>query len=116
MILRNDRNRNGGGVALYIHSSLSYTKSDYGSEIESLWIKLRLGPSDFLSICVTYRPPSSCMDFSHKFSDMMENAILDVGEILVLGDFNCDVMKVNEDSKTRILQATMDGVLFSTTS
>ena len=36
-----------------------------------------------------------------------------MGEILVLGDFNCDVMKVNEDSKTRILQATMDGFLFS---
>ena len=44
-ILRNDRNRNGGGVALYIHNSISHAKSDYGSEIECLWIKLKLSPS-----------------------------------------------------------------------
>ena len=62
-ILRNDRNRNGGGVALYIHNSISHAKSDYVSEIECLWIKLKLSRSDFLSICVTYRPPSSSIHF-----------------------------------------------------
>ena len=75
--------------------------------------ELKLSPSDLLSICVTYRPPSSCIYFFDKFSDMMEKAILEDGEIVVLGDFNCDVMKYNEDSNTRILQSTMDGFLFS---
>ena len=44
---------------------------------------------------------------------MMEKASLEEGEIVVLGDFNCDVMKYNADSNTRILQSIMDGFLFS---
>ena len=112
-ILRKDRNRNGGGVALYIHNSLAYTKLDYGSEIETLWVKLKLDCGNYVSICVTYRPPNCSVDFFDKFSNMMEEAILDVGEIVVLGDFNCDVMKSNEDCNTKLLQSAMDGFLFS---
>ena len=74
---------------------------------------MKLSRSDFLSISVIYRPPSSGSDFFETFSDMMEKAILKESEIVLLGDFNCDVLKYNDDSTTRVLQSTMDGFLFS---
>ena len=41
-IFRNDRNRNGGGVALYIHTDLRPSLLNFNIETESIWA--HMGP------------------------------------------------------------------------
>ena len=37
---RRDRNRNGSGVALYVHDSLTPSLLDVDSEVESVWVSI----------------------------------------------------------------------------
>ncbi len=57
-IIRNDRNRRGGGVAFIVSSRVRYCFCDLSCE--SLWIELF--PGSFkrsMQLCCTYRPPSA---------------------------------------------------------
>jgi len=56
-IIRLDRNRHGGGVALYIRNCVSYNTVLYGSTGLEV-IVVSLSKSNFkLCLCVFYRPP-----------------------------------------------------------
>ena len=58
-IVRLDRNRHGGGVAMYIHDSVAYNALPYGSaDLEFLLVSLSRNNFQ-LCLCVYYRPPSS---------------------------------------------------------
>ena len=67
---RNDRNRHGGGVALYIRNDIKHkVRNDLSMEgIESLCVEISKGiNNEPLLICSMYRPPSA----SHEYFDKM---------------------------------------------
>ena len=91
-IIRNDRNLNRGGVALYIHNSLVFKNFDEVSDpnVESVSAKIKVGNYKPFIVTCLYRPPDKPV--SH-FSDI-ETIIASIDnenmESIVVGDTNCD--------------------------
>ena len=62
-IIRLDRNRHGGGVALFISSNLSHKVIYLGNgSFECITVSLQFGPCK-VCVCLLYRPPNSSCDF-----------------------------------------------------
>ncbi len=61
LVERNDRNRHGGGVVIYIRDTIDYDlREDLDhSNIESLWLQCKLSSDSHVLICALYRPPSA---------------------------------------------------------
>ena len=76
--LRRDRNRYGGGVALYISNNLHFTyRSDLGSTyIEILWAEINAGGKKFL-VGVLYRPPQSKVEYWDHFHVNLRKSLYD---------------------------------------
>ena len=94
-LLRNDRNRNGGGVAIYVHNSISYEviNSAELDSLELLLIKIRPKSSSPFLFMSWYRPPDSrieLMDYYERALAFVDTFRLDV---IVMGDVNCDIKK-----------------------
>lgn len=93
-IIRRDRNRRGGGVAIMLSRRMKYKHRPDISEgkIESIWIELFPNSKRAMNICCTYRPPSQ-YDFYEHLSDECES-ILPTGHagITILGDLNSDLL------------------------
>ena len=59
-ILRNDRNRNGGGVACYIRSDLCFnSRNIFSNSIEHIFFDLLIPKMKPISIGIFYRPPNA---------------------------------------------------------
>ena len=94
---RKDRNSLGGGVACYINSNLIYTrKHDLELEdLEILWLEVKLKHSQLYLIAVVYRPPNSSNDFFPKVELQFEKALQYTSNVVILGDFNCNMLTEN---------------------
>ncbi len=89
-IIRLDRNRNGGGVAILISSNLTFKAIVADSITECLIISVLCGSAK-VCIGVLYRPPSSNADYLDHLLTMLSN--LDISHFksfVLLGDFNID--------------------------
>ena len=100
-VIRNDRNKFGGGKAIYLAENLAYEEvhinySDFQStsitSVEALWIKIKPNKSAHLLLGSLYRPPNSD---GRSFISYLESALASVQheslETMLLGDFNLDV-------------------------
>jgi exonuclease III len=92
-IIRRDRNRNGGGVALYVNENITYkVREDLSLDnIECLWVEVP-GCEDKtpILVCVMYRPPSADSEYYEHMIDCLSRAVAENNDILVLGDLNYD--------------------------
>ena len=84
-LIRRDRNRHGGGVAIYIHDSIRFHSISRHHSIELLSLDLSL-PSTNLTCCLFYRPPSSDCTTLEEFVDILPPT--KTSNLLLLGDFN----------------------------
>ena len=90
-IIRKDRtNKIGGGVCVYVKSSLTIidrndTISQY--DIETILLEFKCKENNFL-VCCVYRPPNSGPDFFDIFTEMLETIIMNDNDLIILGDFN----------------------------
>ena len=92
-LLRKDRSRHGGGVALYVKNSVSFESVSHpGIELEVILIKIKLKRTNPLYLGVIYRPPNSSNEFFEKLSDMLHSISENSGEIIIFGDLNCDLL------------------------
>ena len=58
-IVRNDRNRNGGGVACYIRNNICFNRKNCLSDnIENIFIDLLFPKTKPISVGIIYKPPS----------------------------------------------------------
>ena len=94
IIHRRDRNRNGGGVCIYIKSDLAFNpRPDLSHDgLESLWVEVLLPKTPPILTGVCYRPPKQ-----NDFYELLEQScagghIFVEHEIILLGDFNTNVM------------------------
>jgi len=93
-VTRADRGggRSGGGVAIYLKNNLRYKviqRSDPNSSVDFLFIELRL-PFPLL-VGVVYNPPT--INGFDSFGNLLEDLIPKYTDVLILGDFNHDILK-----------------------
>ena len=96
-ILRNDRNRRGGGVALYVHNSITVLRrADLEqSNIEMLWAEIMFKNHKII-ICVCYRQPNQSIAEIDTFLNALDNSLSQAAGVshnknvvtVLLGDFN----------------------------
>ena len=94
-IIRLDRNRHGGGVAMFIHDSLSHNVLVSGpSDLELLIVSIVLPNLRKLCLGVFYRPPSSPLSVFDTLSDTLSS--LDhtsFTNFILLGDYNVNFLQ-----------------------
>ena len=88
-ILRKDRNRRGGGVAVYINQSIKYKRREdlECDEIEALWLEVKESQRGRVLLCNLYRPPSSPSSVDDQIYYMMKAALNEGMGIIVMGGF-----------------------------
>ena len=80
-LVRKDSNSLKGGVAIYIHNSISYTILKTNDNICNTGISIRCNGTD-LNIITIYNPPGTKIDKTDY------NSLFNLPNLLVLGDFN----------------------------
>ena len=69
--LRKDRNRNGGGVAIFVHKSIAYDQRlDFHGNFENIFIDILLPKTKPILLGVVYRPPKNT-DFVETLTESM---------------------------------------------
>ena len=84
-----DRNRHGGGVAIYVANHLPFSVVFYCLELLAISVKSLYGQ---LVVAVLYRPPSSSISFFENLHLALEDLYVIVcSNFFIFGDFNVDV-------------------------
>lgn len=88
------RSRRGGGVALYVRSSLPFSHIDQldNEDIEAIWIKVKLKDACIL-VCSVYLPPHATSETQQNFLDFLTDSVSlaqihKPTAVLVAGDMN----------------------------
>ena len=68
MLVRNDRNRHGGGVAMYMHETMNYRlREDLAySEVESISMQVKVGNYKPFIVTSVYRPPGKPVEYFNE--------------------------------------------------
>eukprot|EP00117_Sycon_ciliatum_P039907 scpid81003/ scgid29410/ len=73
--LRRDRNRHGGGVAVWVKATLAMNELDtidvFGQEL--VWLNVKLSTGRPVAICAAYRP-GTCSDTDTSIFDVISSA------------------------------------------
>ena len=104
-------NERGGGVGAYINSSLDYTRLDDINihNAESLWLRVNI--KKVLIIGIVYRKPSGDInEFINDMSIVLEKIKIDKHSIVILGDFNINLLARDEKSFALISMMECYGV------
>ncbi len=94
---RLDRKKSrGGGLVVYVPNTLKVTLREdlNNNQLETIWIELNLNRQSIL-LCNLYRPPNSGIAFFDYLDSMIESSLNCKKEIIIMGDFNCNVMTSN---------------------
>ena len=91
-LYRNDRNRHGGGVAIYIRDEIKHKlRSDlFVVGLESVWVSITTDDGSSYLLCSMYRPPSSRNDYYDMMIENIELASVCDQDIILMGDLNFD--------------------------
>ena len=92
-IIRNDRNRHGGGVACYVKNDLCFnTKKIFPNSIEHVFFEILIPKVKPIAVGIFYRPPNS-NDFLNLLSNSFQQIDLNKNEIYLLGDVNINIFQ-----------------------
>ena len=100
-IIRNDRNRNGGGVCMYDRNSISYTIKSLGlttNECEAICIEIKKPHSKPFAVISSYRRPNSNAKIVFEYLEKSITSLdLVNNELYLLGDLNCNMLPSNDN-------------------
>ena len=102
VVVRNDRNRHGGVVAMYIHKTVNYkSREDLAySEIESISIQVKVGNYKPFIVTSVYRPPGKPVEYFNELDKLLNSIDAEDKETIYLGDTNCAMLDfTNNDTK-----------------
>ena len=104
-LLRRDRCRSGGGVAMFIRNVIEHkTRSDLSDpDLEFLCIEIQKPKAKPFLLSNWYRPPNSPTELFDKFEVLLGKIEAENIESNILGDINCDMMAVTPTNETRHL-------------
>ena len=93
-IIRQDRNRHGGGVACYVKKDRAYNiRSNLIQSCENIFVELLLPKSLPILVGIIYRPPNQS-DFLEKIATSFQDIHnLNDQEIHILGDLNYNLFE-----------------------
>lgn len=95
IVIRNDRDRNGGGVCIYVRADIGFnrrTDLDH-DKIEAVFVDILLPKSKPVIVGACYRPPNQ-NNFYEILEEMCSNCSdLINSEVIITGDFNSDILK-----------------------
>jgi hypothetical protein len=93
-IVRNDRDRHGGGVCVYVKDNINFNcRNDiFDVTLETIFLDIVLPKTKPIIVGICYRPPT-CTNFFSKLEECIVNSerYIDL-EIIILGDFNVNVL------------------------
>ena len=92
-IIRKDRSRRGGGVCVYLRSSINYkTRNDLVPDgLEAVCLEICKPSSRNFIVASVYRPPDASSTFFDAFEKMIGLIDDENKELHILGDLNCDM-------------------------
>ena len=104
-LIRRDRCRGGGGVAMYVRNVIDFKiRSDLSDpDLEFLCIEIQRPRARPFLISNWYRPPNSPIELFDKFEVLLAKIEAENVESNILGDINCDMMAVTPANETRHL-------------
>ena len=102
MVAKN-RNRQGGGVAIYHRSILNVIDRDdlVPEDVEAVCLEIIKPKSKPVLIASTYRPPNSQIEFLDKIEVLFQNLDNEHKELIIVGDLNCDFLSNNLSNHTK---------------
>ena len=117
----NDRNRYGGGVAVYVSKRFSGYKVDECNRmetfIESVGVEVKCNSKLFIFICI-YRPPQGNVnDFLNTLNEILTNAKdKNYNEIFIFGDINLNLLQHNDNTIQDLINLMYSYSLFPLTT
>ena len=99
-LYRRDReNRSHGGVLLYVPEEIrSFRRQDLEVDgVEAIWVELRTKCSAILT-GVVYRPPKAAASITKDICDMFEAVTQEGKEVVIMGDFNLNMLSPNSSA------------------
>ena len=107
-LFRSDRNRHGGGVAIYCCESLRPKRILYESikGVEYTCIKVSTTNMKYLSVCCIYRPPTSTASWKGAFFALTDSIRSTSTPYIITGDFNIDLISNSQFAED--LSSTFD--------
>lgn len=105
-LLRRDRNRNGGGVALYIQNHIPFKRRDDLNvcQVEALWAQVHLPHQAAILVGCVYRPPSSKVSYLDDLCTGFDQATDSNRDVFILGDFNINWKDHNNSNRTKFMR------------
>ena len=100
MPYRQDKNRNGGGIMIYIRDNIRsklLTKHVFPDNIEGLFVELNFRKSKWL-LMRTYHPPSQSDSYFSEHLDKALDIYSNYEKVLLTGDFNSGITEPCMDS------------------
>ena len=93
-LLRRDRCRNGGGIALYVKNGIDFKRRDdlCDKSLECIWIELIPVNRRPIFVCAVYNPNGKDVEFPNKLLCMLSEVSICDNEMVLMGDFNCDFL------------------------
>ena len=106
-LIRKDRSRKGGGVCIFLRSSINYqNRSDLvPNDLEGVCLEIFKPNSKPFVIASIYRPPDCSSDFFTNFESMIKAIDNEDKELHILGDLNCNMLKHIPDQPTKTLKS-----------
>ena len=109
-ILRRDRNKNEGRIAMYIWKNIPYSnRKDLAvGNIEVICFEVKKPKSKPLLIATWYRPPSPSIELFSDFEKFLQLVDDKIKEIIITGDLNCNLLEQARSQVTSRLLDVMD--------
>ena len=114
-IIRKDRSRRGGGVCVYLRSSINYkTRNDLvPDDLEAVCLEICKPNSRNFIVASVYRPPDNSSEFFYAFEKMIGLIDDENKELHIFGDLNCDMLKSVSDQPTKTLKTIYEAYQLS---
>ena len=102
MIVKN-RNRVGGGVAIYYRSVLNVMNRQdlIPANVEAVCLEVTRPKSKRILITSVYRPSNSRIELLNDIETLFQNLDSEHKEQIIVGDFNCDLLRDNLNNHTK---------------
>ena len=83
------------GLIIYVHKSVNYRQINLFDKyrIECIWLEVNLKGSKPILLGFIYRNPDERIEWFDRFDLMMDDISSHTTDILLLGDFNIDLLK-----------------------
>ena len=95
-IFRKDRDKNGGGVAIYVRSNIKCEiREDFGDDL-SISVEVEVPHVKPILVTTVYKPPDSRVELFSFIENMISKIDQEGKECILTGDFNCDLFKWRE--------------------